>query len=75
MACLTWLAMALIYRYSSLAALIALAIAPFYALLIGRPDAAVAFSALGLLGWIRHHANLTRLVRGEEPKIGAKKKA
>jgi glycerol-3-phosphate acyltransferase PlsY len=75
MACLTWLAMAAIYRYSSLAALITLAIAPFYALLIGQPAAAVAFAALGLLGWIRHHTNLTRLLRGEEPRIGAKKKA
>ena len=73
MACLTWLAMALIYRYSSLSALIALAMAPVYALIIQKPDAAAAFAVLGVLGWVRHHANLARLVKGQEPKIGAKK--
>ncbi len=73
MACLTWAAIAAIYRYSSLSALIALAMAPLYALLIQQPDAAVAFGFLGLLGWIRHHANLARLLKGQEPKIGAKK--
>lgn len=73
MACLTWAAIAAIYRYSSLSALIALAMAPLYALLIQQPDAAVAFGILGLLGWIRHHANLARLLKGQEPKIGAKK--
>ena len=73
MAGLTWLAMAAIYRYSSLAALIALAMAPLYALIIQQPAAAVAFAILGVLGWIRHHANLARLIKGQEPKIGAKK--
>ena len=73
MACLTWAAMAAIFRYSSLSALIALAMAPLYALLIQKPDAAVAFCILGVLGWVRHHANLARLLKGQEPKIGAKK--
>ena len=73
MAGLTWLAMAAIYRYSSLAALIALGMAPLYALMIQQPAAAMAFAILGVLGWIRHHANLARLIKGQEPKIGAKK--
>jgi glycerol-3-phosphate acyltransferase PlsY len=73
MACITWLAVAGLFRYSSLAALVALAASPFFAIALDEPEAAVAFAALAILGWIRHHANLRRLLRGEEPKIGAKK--
>ena len=72
MAMLTWVAMAAIFRISSLAALVALALAPAYALLLGRFDEAAAFAVLGFLGWIRHSANLRRLLKGEEPRIGAK---
>ena len=72
MACLTWFAVAVIFRISSLAALVALAFAPVYAVMMGRFDEAIAFAALGILGWIRHGANLRRLLTGEEPRIGAK---
>ena len=72
LACLTWLVVAFLFRYSSLAALTALALAPGYAAVLGYPMAAFAFGLLGALGWFRHHANLGRLIRGEEPKIGAK---
>ncbi len=71
MACATWVAVAVFFRISSLAALVALALAPIYALLLGRTDEGIAFAALGVLGWIRHRANLRRLLKGEEPRIGA----
>jgi glycerol-3-phosphate acyltransferase PlsY len=71
LACVTWLATAAIFRMSSLAALIALALSPVYALILGDQGIAIAFAALAILGWIRHHANIARLFRGEEPKIGA----
>lgn len=75
-ACLTWAAIAAIFRFSSLSALVATAAAPVYGILLGKPDVVVyAFAALALLVWIRHHANIRRLLKGEEPKIGAKKKA
>jgi len=74
MACVTWLAMAAIYRYSSLAALIALALVPAYANLLGYPFHAGVFVILALMGWARHHTNLRRLFKGQEPKIGAKSK-
>jgi glycerol-3-phosphate acyltransferase PlsY len=75
-ACLTWLAVAGIFRISSLSALVATLAAPVYGLLLGKPDVVVyAFAALALLVWIRHHANIRRLLKGEEPKIGGKKKA
>ncbi len=70
MACTTWLVIAFIFRISSLAALVGLALAPLYALLLGYPEEAVAFAVLGVLGWIRHGANLRRLIKGEEPRIG-----
>ena len=73
--CLTWFVVALVFRYSSLAALIALALSPLYAELLMRDHlVALAFLALAVLGWFRHRANLARLRHGEEPKIGAKKK-
>ncbi|KQY65013.1 MULTISPECIES: glycerol-3-phosphate 1-O-acyltransferase PlsY [unclassified Brevundimonas] len=76
----TWLLVAALFRMSSLAALLAAAAAPVYAILplatLGRPTPApVAALALftALLIWIRHHENIARLLRGTEPRIGAKK--
>ncbi|HVI49659.1 MAG TPA: glycerol-3-phosphate 1-O-acyltransferase PlsY [Candidatus Sulfotelmatobacter sp.] len=74
-ACLTWLVMAALFRISSLAALTALALSPVYALLLGKPDHAIMFAGLAVLGFIRHEANIKRLLKGEEPKIGKKKPA
>ncbi|MBT7450110.1 MAG: glycerol-3-phosphate acyltransferase, partial [Rhodospirillaceae bacterium] len=70
MSCVTWIAMAIIFRYSSLAALIALAVAPLFALLLGMTNPALMFLALAVLGWVRHWANIGRLLKGEEPQIG-----
>ncbi len=74
LACLTWLATALVFRYSSLAALVALGAAPFYMywLADGHPTALAA--ALAVLAIVRHRANIGRLLRGQEPKIGAKER-
>ncbi len=72
-ACLTWLAVAFLVRISSASALAALALAPVYALLLHKPEHALAFAGLALLGFIRHHANIRRLLKGEEPRIGKKK--
>ncbi len=72
-ACATWLLVALATRYSSLSALLALALSPLYAWLLEMPEAAVAAAVLAVLAWIRHHANIRRLLNGTEPKIGAKK--
>ncbi len=72
-ACLTWLTVAFLFRISSLSALAALALAPVYALLLHKPEHALAFAGLALLGFIRHHANIRRLLKGEEPRIGRKK--
>ena len=71
----TWLAMAFVFRISSLAALTAALLAPIYALLLGRPAAAVLAAFMAVLIYIRHAPNIHRLLKGEEPKIGAKKAA
>jgi len=74
MACLTWLIMAFSFRYSSLSALTALVLAPFYALFLANPAAAVCYTALAVLSVWRHRANIKRLIAGEESKISLKRK-
>lgn len=74
LACLaTWIATAAVFRISSLAALVAAALAPVYAgLLMGWGDAALTVLALTLLLVYRHKSNLIKLVNGEEGRIGQK---
>ena len=69
----TWFVMAAIFRYSSLAGLTAAALAPLYVFLTNQtPEAKLWLAAfMALLIFIRHHANIRRLIRGEEPRIGA----
>lgn len=74
-ACATWLLIASIFRYSSLAALVAVAVAPLVTFFVYGPYSAGVCALIALLVWVRHSANIKRLMRGEEPKIGAKKAA
>lgn len=80
MAGATWLIVAFALRYSSLAALVAAALAPLYSLLplsaAGLPTSgAITLLAVftALLIYIRHHENIRRLLKGAEPRIGASK--
>jgi len=72
-----WLAMAGIFRISSLAALTASAVVPVALWLGGfvSTTLALVLIALAILVWIRHDANIRRLLAGTEPKIGKKKDA
>jgi glycerol-3-phosphate acyltransferase PlsY len=74
-AVLAWIAMALLFRYSSLAALTAAIVAPLYAW-IARPEgvAPLAVLIIALFVLWRHRTNLSRLMRGEEDKITLRKK-
>jgi glycerol-3-phosphate acyltransferase PlsY len=74
-ACATWALVVALSRISSLGALVALAFSPGFALLLADQDIATAFGVLAVLGWIRHSANIARLIKGEEPRIGAKPRA
>ena len=70
----TWIAMAFLFRISSLAALTAAALAPIYVFLLDRPyPIAVMALFMGVLIYIRHKDNIGRLLKGQEPKIGKKK--
>lgn len=73
LAALTWIGMALMVRISSLSALVAAATAPLIAYAFGRQDVALLCLFLALLIFWRHRPNITRLLAGEEPVIGAKK--
>ena len=71
----TWLFTAYAFRYSSLAAILAAALAPVYTVLMhgGNSQAVVVgILALALIG--KHWQNLQRLLAGQETKIGSKKK-
>ena len=65
-----WLAVAWATRYSSAAALAATAVSPLVALAIGFDQAAVVFALLAALVWFKHSANIGRLLKGAEPRIG-----
>jgi glycerol-3-phosphate acyltransferase PlsY len=68
----TWLGAALIWRVSSLSALIAIALSSAYFLLFGRfAYAALALPLSLLITWM-HRENIRRLFSGTEPRIGAK---
>lgn len=65
-----WLASAALTRISSVGALTASASGPLWLMLFGRMEAVLLAIILGILVWLRHHANIRRLLSGEEPKIG-----
>jgi len=71
-ACVAWLVSAFLFRMSSLAALIAALIAPIAAYMMGHKILAFVAAALTLVIYIRHRANIGRILKGEEPKIGRK---
>lgn len=71
-ACATWAAGALLTRISSASALLAAALAPVWAWALGYPSVVVLCGVLAVIVWGRHHANIVRILKGEEPKIGKK---
>ncbi len=68
-----WLATVAGFRISSLGALATTLVAPLHVWYFAGPWTALAAAAVSALIWIRHHQNIGRLVRGEEPRIGRKK--
>jgi glycerol-3-phosphate acyltransferase PlsY len=76
---LTWLIIAFFFRYSSLASLVAGAFAPAYYLLGDRiawyaeASIALALAAMAMLLAYRHRENISRLLKGTESRLGAKR--
>lgn len=70
--CGVWLVVALLTRYSSLSALTASFVVPAALIVMGEtPAATLSVIMTALLVW-KHRANIGRLFKGEEPRIGAK---
>ena len=67
-----WLAVAFATRYSSLSALVAAVAAPIALYLFGLPTHALILAAMSVIIFIKHRANIERLLAGTESKIGSK---
>jgi glycerol-3-phosphate acyltransferase PlsY len=71
-AAVIWIALAAVFRYSSLASLVAATAAPVILWFVGTPHEALLFAALAALTFFMHRANIARLMQGTESKIGQK---
>jgi glycerol-3-phosphate acyltransferase PlsY len=75
----TWVLVAVVFRYSSLAALVAAIMAPVFAMLLKqhgeylRPELVLAIAIMSMLLIWRHKGNIGNLMTGKESKIGSKK--
>jgi len=65
-----YLLVAVTFRYSSLATLLATALGAASAWWLSPRPVAVLAAALVLLVWAKHHENIRRLLAGTEPRIG-----
>lgn len=70
---LIWIVTASIFKYSSLAAIVAAILLPVITFFYAEPIYTIVYSALVVLVLVRHHANIKRLLNGEESKIHFKK--
>jgi glycerol-3-phosphate acyltransferase PlsY len=69
----TWLAVAAVFRYSSLSSLCAAAVAPFALLwLTGAADLSAVIAVMSVLLVVRHRQNIANLLSGKERRIGAR---
>lgn len=76
--CLTWLFVAKVFKYSSLAALVSAVCAPVFYVLgdqrgwVTQPQLAWVLAVIALFLIYRHRANIERLLKGTEPRVGKK---
>ena len=68
----TWLAIAAMFRYSSLAALLAAALTPLWIVFLDFNNLFLLSLCLACVIYWRHRENIIRLIRGQEGKIGQK---
>jgi len=74
LACVIWFGCAAVLRISSAAALLAFALAPALASLISGWEVAAMAMAITVLVFVRHEANIRRLLDGTEPRIGRRRR-
>ncbi|CAK9883887.1 MAG: putative glycerol-3-phosphate acyltransferase [Candidatus Erwinia impunctatus] len=70
----TWLLTVWLSGYSSLGAIVSALVAPFYVWWF-KPQFTFPVAMLSCLILLRHHDNIQRLWRGQEPKVSKKKRA
>jgi acyl phosphate:glycerol-3-phosphate acyltransferase len=73
-AALVWLAAAILFRYSSLAALVGAAVAAAYAGFVVDGERALLIAGIAVLIIARHHENIRRLIAGTESRISFTKR-
>jgi glycerol-3-phosphate acyltransferase PlsY len=69
---IVWIVVAGLFRYSSLAGLIATLVTPALLWVFVRGNADWVFAILTVLIWVMHRSNISRLLAGTETKIGSK---
>lgn len=67
----TWVIVVRLTHYSSLAAIVAVSLAPFFTWLL-KPEYSLPVAILSLLIVLRHKGNIIRLLHGQESKISQK---
>ena len=70
----TWLIIAAIFRYSSLAAILALTLSTVYAWYLPDTNVSIMTTLIAGLSILRHKENIWRLIKGNESKIKLGKK-
>lgn len=71
-----WLALAFVFRFSSLAGLVTSALTPLWAYLLGcSKELILSTIMIAIAIWIMHRANIGRLMKGEEPRIDLQKRS
>jgi acyl phosphate:glycerol-3-phosphate acyltransferase len=69
---IVWLAVAFTTRYSSLSALVAMAVIPVVLFILGPEKMALAIALMSVISYWKHRENIARLASGRESKIGSK---
>ncbi|MCZ6589269.1 MAG: glycerol-3-phosphate acyltransferase, partial [Alphaproteobacteria bacterium] len=64
-----WLVIAIVFRYSSLAALVAVTLAPVFGYFLGSPQIGAIAFILAVFVWARHASNIRHLISGGETQI------
>ncbi|QLE79871.1 glycerol-3-phosphate 1-O-acyltransferase PlsY [Francisella sp. Scap27] len=72
---ITWLCVAVITKYSSLAALVATVVASISVIFMANLQIAAPFLIIAIMILVKHKGNIQRLISGQESKIGDKAKA
>lgn len=70
---ITWLVIAFVFRYSSLAALLTAILAPFYAWYFTNWTYTITIAMISVILIYRHRGNIQKLIEGKESKLGKSK--